>query len=67
MRLHLALALRVTTAPPLLDVGVDVKEVHKCLGRQHIRTPPIYDKRRRTTPEGASHDMPICGPADTSC
>ena len=52
-------SLRATTATLLLDAGVDIAKVQELLGHRHITTTQIYDKRRRTTAESASHDVPI--------
>ena len=52
-------SLRATGATILLDAGVDIRKVQDLLGHRHITTTQIYDKRRRTTVESASHDMPI--------
>jgi site-specific recombinase XerD len=52
-------SLRATTATPLLDDGVDIIKVKDLLGHRHVTTTQIYDKRRRTLKEGASHDVPI--------
>ena len=43
----------------LLDAGVDICKVQDLLGHRHVTTTQIYDKRRRTTKESASHDVPI--------
>ena len=43
----------------LLDAGVDIIKVKDLLGHRHVTTTQIYDKRRRTTKESASHDVPI--------
>jgi site-specific recombinase XerD len=52
-------SLRATTATLLLDAGVDIRKVQDLLGHRHITTTQIYDKRRRSTAESASHDVPI--------
>ncbi len=52
-------SLRATTATLLLDAGVDITKVQHLLGHRHITTTQIYDKRRRSTAESASHDVPI--------
>jgi integrase len=52
-------SLRATTATLLLDAGVDIRKVQELLGHRHITTTQIYDKRRRSTSESASHDVPI--------
>ena len=52
-------SLRATTATLLLDAGVDICKVQELLGHRHITTTQIYDKRRRRTADGASHDVPI--------
>jgi integrase/recombinase XerD len=52
-------SLRATTATLLLDASVDIVKVQDLLGHRHVTTTQIYDKRRRTTAEGASHDVPI--------
>jgi site-specific recombinase XerD len=52
-------SLRATTATLLLDAGVDIRKVQDLLGHRHITTTQIYDKRRRSTSDGASHDVPI--------
>jgi site-specific recombinase XerD len=33
--------------------------VQDLLGHRHVTTTQIYDKRRRRTSEGASHDVPV--------
>ncbi len=58
-RIYSTHSLRATTATLLLDAGVDIRKVQELLGHRHITTTQIYDKRRRTTKESASHDIPI--------
>ncbi len=55
-------SLRATTATLLLDAGVDIIKVKELLGQRHVTTTQIYDKRRRSLKEGASHDVPISTP-----
>ncbi len=50
---------RATTATLLLEDGQDIRKVQELLGHRHVTTTQIYDKRRRQTSEGASHDVPI--------
>ncbi len=52
-------SLRATTATLLLDASVDIRKVQDLLGHRHVTTTQIYDKRRRTTSESASHDLAI--------
>lgn len=52
-------SIRATTATLLLGAGVDISKVQELLGHRHITTTQIYDKRRRQTSEGASHDVPV--------
>jgi site-specific recombinase XerC len=52
-------SLRATTATLLLDTGVDIRKVQDLLGHRHITTTQIYDKRRRSTAESASHLLSI--------
>ncbi len=52
-------SLRATTATLLLDAGVDIRKVQELLGHRHVTTTQLYDKRRRSAAEGASHDVPI--------
>lgn len=52
-------SLRATTATLLLDSGVDIVKVQALLGHRHVTTTQVYDKRRRTAKDSASHDVPI--------
>jgi integrase len=52
-------SLRATTATLLLNAGVDIRKVQELLGHRHVTTTQIYDKRRRSHKESASHDVPI--------
>ncbi len=52
-------SLRATTATLLLDAGVDIIKVKELLGHRHVTTTQIYDKRRRSLKERASHDVSI--------
>jgi site-specific recombinase XerD len=52
-------SLRATTATLLFDARADIAKVQELLGHKHVTTTQIYDKRRRTTTESASHDVPI--------
>ncbi|HTU47501.1 MAG TPA: tyrosine-type recombinase/integrase [Bryobacteraceae bacterium] len=52
-------SLRATTATLLLDAGVDIRKVQELLGHRHVATTQIYDKRRRSTSESASHEVPL--------
>ena len=52
-------SLRATTATLLLDAGMDIISVKELLGHRQVTTTQIYDKRRRSLKEGASHDVPI--------
>ena len=52
-------SIRATTATLLLDAGVNIIKVKDLLGHRHVTTTQIYDKRRRSLKEGASHDVPI--------
>ncbi len=52
-------SLRASCATLLLDARVDIREVQELLGHKHITTTQIYDKRRRTTRESASHKAPF--------
>lgn len=52
-------SLRATTATLLLGAGVDIRKVQELLGHRHVTTTQIYDKRRISVSESASHDVPI--------
>ena len=52
-------SLRATTATLLLEASVDIRKVQELLGHRHVTTTQVYDKRRRSTKESASHDVPI--------
>jgi hypothetical protein len=39
--------------------GGDIIKVKELLGHRHVTTTQVYDKRRRSLKEGASHDVPI--------
>ena len=60
-RIYSPHSLRATTATLLLDAGVDVDitKVRDLLGHRHLTTTQIYDKRRRSHSESASHEVPI--------
>jgi site-specific recombinase XerD len=50
---------RATTATLLLDAGVAIESVQELLDHKHITTTQIYDKRRRSVRDSASHKVPI--------
>lgn len=52
-------SLRATTATLLLQAGEDITKVQELLGHAHITTTSIYDKRRISKKESASHSVPI--------
>lgn len=52
-------SLRATTATLLLNSGVDIIKVKDLLGHRHVTTTQIYDKRRRSSSESASHLLAI--------
>jgi site-specific recombinase XerD len=43
----------------LRDADVDIRKVQVLLGHRHITTTQIYDKRRRSTAESASHAQAV--------
>ncbi|XP_020904339.1 uncharacterized protein LOC110242666 [Exaiptasia diaphana] len=49
---------RATVATELLEAGVDLAKVQELLGHRSITTTMEYDKRRRSTKQSASHDLP---------
>jgi hypothetical protein len=55
--LHTRHFLRATTVSALPDAGEDLRKVQELLGHRLVITTQIYDKRRRRTHEGASHDI----------
>jgi site-specific recombinase XerD len=52
-------SLRATTATLLLDAGERIESVQDLLDHKHITTTQIYDKRRRSVRDSASHKVPI--------
>ena len=52
-------SLRATTATLLLDSSVAIESVQDLLDHKHITTTQIYDKRRRSVRDFASHKVPI--------
>ena len=52
-------SLRATTATLLLEAGEDICKVQELLGHRHIVTTQIYDRRRVSKQESASHHVPI--------
>ena len=52
-------SLRATTATLLLDSSVTIESVQDLLDHKHITTTQIYDKRRRSVRDSASHKVPI--------
>jgi site-specific recombinase XerD len=57
--IYTAHSLRATTATLLLSNGVDIRKVQELLGHRHLPTTQIYDKRRFSKAESASHEVPI--------
>ena len=43
----------------LLDSGVAIEQVQDLLDHKHITTTQIYDKRRRSVRDSASHKVPL--------
>jgi len=52
-------SLRATTATLLLDAGEPIESVQDLLDHKHITTTQIYDKRRRSVRDSASHKVPL--------
>lgn len=52
-------SLRATTATLLLEAGEDIRKVQELLGHRHVVTTEIYDRRRISKQESASHHVPI--------
>jgi site-specific recombinase XerD len=52
-------SVRATTATLLLDSSVGIESVQELLDHKHITTTQIYDKRRRSVRDSASHKVPI--------
>ena len=52
-------SLRATTATLLLEAGEDICKVQELLGHRHVVTTQIYDRRRITKQDSASHQVPI--------
>jgi site-specific recombinase XerD len=52
-------SIRATTATLLLDSGVPIENVQELLDHKYITTTQIYDKRRRSVRDSASHKVPI--------
>jgi integrase len=52
-------SLRATTATLLLDAREPIESVQDLLDHKHITTTQIYDKRRRSVRDSASHKVPI--------
>lgn len=52
-------SLRATTATLLLDSREPIESVQDLLDHKHITTTQIYDKRRRSVRDSASHKVPI--------
>ena len=50
---------RATTATLLLDSSLPIESVQDLLDHKQITTTQIYDKRRRSVRDSASHKVPI--------
>ena len=53
------LSMRATTATLLLDSSGGIESVKELLDHKHITTTQIYDRRRRSVRDSASHKAPI--------
>jgi site-specific recombinase XerC len=51
--------MRATTATLLLDSSVGIESVQELVDHKHVTTTQIYDKRRRSVRDSASHEVPI--------
>ena len=52
-------SLRATTATLLLDAGEDIRDVQKLLGHKHVTVTQVYDKRRKSSKDSASHRLSL--------
>lgn len=52
-------SLRATTATLLLDAKEAIESVQELLDHRHLTTTQIYDKRRRSVRDSASHKVPL--------
>jgi site-specific recombinase XerD len=52
-------SIRATTATLLLDAAESIESVQELLDHKHITTTQIYDKRRRSVRDSASHKVPL--------
>jgi site-specific recombinase XerC len=57
--IYLPHSIRATTATLLLDSSVAIESVQDLFDHKHITTTQIYDKRRRSVRDSASHKVPI--------
>jgi integrase len=60
-------SLRATTATLLLDAREPIESVQDLLDHKHITTTQIYDKRRRSVRDSASHKVPYDVCFGTAC